>query len=147
MPPKSEVAINRLMRKVAAAWLRDVEVGKTTPERAFPQIDTLGGRGGMSDEELLDGMLESLSSLLGVWRWRSAYLRNTPEKVPFADAQDFTPAMAAAWEAVLAPWLEGRAELNHSAFAAFMQDRPEAPTNLGKSRRARKRRPPRRKKG
>jgi hypothetical protein len=124
MPARSEVAIIRLGRKIMAAWLRDLRTGKTTIEEAFPLIKHRD-RGEKANAEFLEPNLQVfLPELLGLWRWRTAYLRDTPSKVTFADAQDFTPAMAKAWETILTPWFDGKAELNHSAFAAFMQADP-----------------------
>jgi hypothetical protein len=123
LPAKSEVAIARLDHKIANAWSRDLSAGKTTLLDAFPHLANFD-RTGVSDSQVIDLFLRvSLPRMLGLWRWRDQYIRGTPDKVPYADAQKFTPPMAQAWETILEPWLEGRAELDHIAFAAFMQGR------------------------
>lgn len=160
IPPIAELIAFRLGRKIADAWYRDLDAGTAPPippplglrdrllaveqlERGLkPPIPPPGAKRDRPPNWPAPYVTIQVFQLFSTWNWRHLILKSESVEwqIPEKDTADFVTAFAKAIEALLAPWLAGKAELNYERFSRLLQLLGDTPlTPKPKSRKKKKR--------
>ena len=107
LAPRYQLAAHDLTKRITDAWKRDIERGTKGAKAALAQLAV-----GRWKENAWDRVSMLVARLLSAFWWRRGFLKNAKVSDQTAD-DDFAVAAAAAWTAILEPWMQGQQDLDY----------------------------------
>ncbi len=134
--PLGQLAASEFITRCLNAWRRDLVEGSAPVPRAYPNLCSV-----FRKEVIAEYVGFALYELLDPLRWQRTASSKTAS-VTVADRDKGTLALVEAADAILAPWLDGRAELDYRRAYTLIEDvlssarwaKPEKPKRRAKAR-------------